>query len=196
MAGSGSQVLPAPGALSVFSHLPVLPQGLSLCSHPFFYPWWGWASHKASGPLKPARRQSVLCLDTEFHLSGRVGEGWSGCPEGARSPFPSWLGSSRAGGYSQWAWPQPHLCPHLGVAEPVLLPVHVDGVEKLLGSVFAVDELPLWDGAGVEDSVPEEGGRGCAAVGRRASGHSALGRAWRVLSPAVSFLPFFTLRFC
>lgn len=51
-------------------------------------------------------------------------------------------------------------CAHLGVAEPILLPVHFDGVQKLLGSIFAVDELPFWDGTGIEDPVPDEGGGG------------------------------------
>ena len=46
------------------------------------------------------------------------------------------------------------------MAEPILLPVHVDGVQKLLGSIFAVNELALWDGTGIEDPVPDEGGVG------------------------------------
>lgn len=46
---------------------------------------------------------------------------------------------------------------HLGVAKPVLLPVHIDGAQKLLRSIFTINELPFWDGAGIEDPVPEEG---------------------------------------
>ena len=44
------------------------------------------------------------------------------------------------------------------MTKPELLPVHVDRVQKLLRSIFTVDKLPFWDGAGIEDPVPEEGG--------------------------------------
>lgn len=55
-----------------------------------------------------------------------------------------------------WEW-RGH--PHLGVAKLVLLSVHVDGAEQLLRRVFAVNELPFWDGTGIEDPVPEERGQ-------------------------------------
>lgn len=42
------------------------------------------------------------------------------------------------------------------MAEPELLPVHIDGVEELLRGILAVNELPFWDGTGVKDPVPGE----------------------------------------
>lgn len=50
-------------------------------------------------------------------------------------------------------------CSHLGVAKPVLPPIYIDGVQKLLGGIFTVNKLPFWDGAGIEEPVPGEGGR-------------------------------------
>lgn len=45
------------------------------------------------------------------------------------------------------------------MAKPILLAVHVDGAQKLLRSVFAINKLPFGDGTGVEDPVAEEGER-------------------------------------
>lgn len=59
--------------------------------------------------------------------------------------------ATRGGGFPSFP------CSHLGVAKPVLLPVHIDGVQKLLRSIFTVDKLPFWNGTGIEDPVPEEG---------------------------------------
>ena len=46
------------------------------------------------------------------------------------------------------------VCSHLGVAKSILLPVHVNGAQKLLRSIFAINKLPFRDGAGIEDPVP------------------------------------------
>lgn len=45
-------------------------------------------------------------------------------------------------------------CSHLGVPKPILFPVHVDGAQKLLRSIFAVNKLSFGDGTGIEDPVP------------------------------------------
>lgn len=70
---------------------------------------------------------------------------------------------------------------HLGVAKPVLLPVHVDGAQKLLRSIFTINELPFRYGAGIEDPVSEKGARRVSSGacwllgvrGTRASGRTA-----------------------
>lgn len=95
---------------------------------------------------------------------------------------------------------------HLSVTKPILLPVHVDGAQKLLRSIFAVNKLPFGDGTGIEDPVPGLG-RGRAVGGppagswvREVSGTEGLWlhEAGRVFSPHnfLSAAPCCTLLLC
>lgn len=130
-----------------------------------------------TGPLHPATGQGAVRVS-----------GW-----GKRPLSSPQLTSSRGrGGAGEIVgWPCSARS-HLGVPKPILLPVHVDGAQKLLGSVFTINELPLWDGAGIEDPVPEEGGRGSVpglfgqSQGREASGPTGLPRGLHRLLPAQS----------
>lgn len=52
------------------------------------------------------------------------------------------------------------LCPDLGVAKLVLGVVDVQRTQQLLCSLPTVHEGVVWDGAGVQDAVPEQVGKG------------------------------------
>lgn len=104
---------------------------------------------------KPTWRQNSRSLDPSSFCVGSCTTGSSGWPDGERGPFFPHQPTISPGLWVTWVEGCPSfVCSHLGVAKSILLPVHVDGAQKLLRSIFAVNKLPFRDGAGVEDPVP------------------------------------------